>query len=96
MAETARPVFHLEKVLRARYQPELQDFEGPLDLILFLLGKNRMEIGSLSIAEISGQYLDWLAQRRELDMEVASDFIAMASHLLYLKSRMLLSLGDWA
>lgn len=87
------PVFKLEKVVRTR-SDEMQDFEGPLDLILFLLSKNKMEIQDISISTILEQYLAWLAHRREMDLEVASEFIAMASHLMYIKTRMLLSLGD--
>ena len=74
------PVFKLEKVVHSRTE-ELQDFEGPLDLILFLLGKNKMEIQDISISLICDQYLSWLDRRKELDLEVASEFAAMASHL---------------
>lgn len=87
------PVFKLEKVVHSRTE-ELQDFEGPLDLILFLLGKNKMEIQDISISLICDQYLQWLDRRKELDLEVASEFAAMASHLVYLKTRMLLSIED--
>ena len=88
------PVYKLEKVVRDRTQEEMQDFEGPLDLILFLLGKNKMEIQDISISLICDQYLSWLEQRQQLDLEVASEFAAMASHLVYLKTRMLLSIED--
>ena len=87
------PVFKLEKVVRSRTE-ELQDFEGPLDLILFLLSKNKMEIQDISISLICDQYLRWLDLRQQLDLEVASEFAAMASHLVYLKTRMLLSIED--
>ena len=72
----------------------MQDFEGPLDLILFLLGKNKMEIQDISISLILEQYLGWLEKRQKMDLEVASEFITMASHLMYIKTRMLLSLED--
>ena len=87
------PVFKLEKVVHSRTE-ELQDFEGPLDLILFLLSKNKMEIQDISISLICDQYLGWLDQRQRLDLEAASEFAAMASHLVYLKTRMLLSIED--
>ena len=87
------PVFKLEKVVRSRSE-ELQDFEGPLDLILFLLSKNKMEIQDISISMICDQYLTWLEQRQKLDLEVASEFVTMASHLVYIKTRMLLSIED--
>jgi len=87
------PVFKLEKVVHSKTE-ELQDFEGPLDLILFLLSKNKMEIQDISISLICDQYLQWLDRRQELDLEIASEFAAMASHLVYLKTRMLLSIED--
>jgi segregation and condensation protein A len=87
------PVFKLEKVVRSKSE-EMQDFEGPLDLILFLLSKNKMEIQDISISLICGQYLTWLERRQKMDLEVASEFVSMASHLVYLKTRMLLSMED--
>ena len=87
------PVYKLEKVVRSRSE-EMQDFEGPLDLILFLLGKNKMEIQDISISLICTQYMAWLEQRQKMDLEVASEFVIMASHLVYIKTRMLLSIED--
>jgi segregation and condensation protein A len=87
------PVFKLEKVVRTRSE-EMQDFEGPLDLILFLLSKNKMEIQDISISTILEQYLSWLNQRQKMDLEIASEFVSMASHLMYIKTRMLLSIED--
>ena len=87
------PVFKLEKVVHSRSE-EMQDFEGPLDLILFLLGKNKLEIQDISISLICGQYIAWLEDRQRMDLEVASEFVIMASHLVYLKTRMLLSIHD--
>ena len=59
------PVYKLEKVVRTRTE-EMQDFEGPLDLILFLLSKNKMEIQDISVALICDQYVAWLQQRRQM------------------------------
>ena len=87
------PVYKLEKVVRSRDE-EMQDFEGPLDLILYLLGKNKMEIQDISISLICTQYVSWLEQRQKMDLEVASEFVTMASHLVYIKTRMLLSSED--
>ncbi len=87
------PVYHLEKVVKSR-SDSLEDFDGPLDLILHLLSRNKMEIRDIRISVILEQYLDWMKQRSELDLEVASEFVAMASHLTYIKTRMLLSLDD--
>lgn len=87
------PVFKLEKVVRSKTE-EMQDFEGPLDLILYLLSKNKMEIQDISISLICGQYIEWLERRKQMDLEVASEFVTMASHLVYIKTRMLLSIED--
>ncbi len=87
------PIYHLEGVVKAKAQ-DMEDFVGPLDLILHLLSKNKMEIKDIQISLILEQYLQWMAQRKELDLEVASEFVTMASHLVYIKTRMLLSIND--
>lgn len=87
------PIYHLEGVVKARSE-DLEDFVGPLDLILHLLSKNKMEIKDIQISLLLGQYLEWMEQRKSLDLEIASEFISMASHLMYIKTRMLLSLDD--
>ena len=89
MAET--PVFKLEGVVKERN--EITDFEGPLTLILQLLSKNKIEIRDISISLILQQYLEYLDRMSELDLDIASEFVAMASHLAYIKTKMLLS-GD--
>lgn len=68
----------------------LQTFEGPLDLLLFLISKNKVNIYDIPIADILSQYLEYIAQMEKLDLEVASEFITMAAQLLYIKSKMLL------
>ncbi len=68
----------------------LEVFEGPLDLLLYLIQQNKVSIYDIPIAEISRQYLDYLEQMKELNLEVTSEFITMAAQLLYIKSRMLL------
>ena len=87
------PIYHLEGVVKEKSE-NMADFVGPLDLILHLLSKNKMEIKDIQISLILDQYLQWMHQRREMDLEVASDFVAMASHLVYIKTRMLLSIHD--
>lgn len=87
------PIYHLEKVVRVRTD-DVEDFTGPLDLILNLLAKNKMEIQDIQISLILDQYMAWIEKRRALDLEVASEFIAMASQLMFIKSRMLLSIHD--
>ncbi|MEG2419903.1 MAG: segregation/condensation protein A [Oscillospiraceae bacterium] len=86
-------VFHLEKVMKAKTD-DREDFEGPLDLILSLLSKNKMEIKDIQISLILEQYMSWIRQRKELDLDVASEFVTMAAHLVYIKTRMLLSMDD--
>ena len=87
------PVYHLDKVVKAK-QEDMEDFDGPLDLILHLLSKNKIEIRDISISDLLDQYLAWMAQREELNLEVASEFVTMAAHLVYIKTRMLLSIDD--
>ena len=87
------PIYHLEGVVKAK-EENMEDFVGPLDLILHLLSKNKLEIKDIQIALILDQYLEWMNKRKELDLEVASEFVTMASHLIYIKTRMLLSIHD--
>ena len=90
-----QPVYKLEAVVHEHANTDaLTDFEGPLDLILFLLSKNKIEIQDISISLILDQYLAYLEQRKKLDLEVASEFVTMAAHLMYIKTRMLLSIED--
>ena len=79
------PSFYLEGVVREKN--ELQDFEGPLSLILMLLSKNKIEIRDIKISEILDQYLEYLDQMQK----IASEFVQMASHLLYIKTKTLLT-----
>ena len=88
------PIFKLEKVVQSKTAEPLEDFEGPLDLILFLLSKNKIEIQDIPIALILDQYLEYLEKRQQMDLEVASEFVTMAAHLMYIKTRMLLSIED--
>lgn len=68
----------------------LEQFEGPLDLLLSLIQKNKVSITDIPIALICDQYIDYIEKAQALDMEIASEFIVMASELMLLKSRMLL------
>ena len=86
------PVYKLEQVVHSR--EGMEDFEGPLDLILFLLSKNKIEIQDIPIALILEQYLEYLERRQRMDLEVASEFAAMAAQLMFIKTRMLLSIED--
>lgn len=69
---------------------KLNDFEGPLDLLLYLIEKNKMSIDNIEISSITDQYLDYLAKANEDELEQTSEFIVMAATLIYLKSKMLL------
>jgi segregation and condensation protein A len=68
----------------------LKEFEGPLDLLLFLIKKNEVSIYDIPVAQITEQYLEYLAYAVEIDLDDLTDFHAMAATLIYLKSRMLL------
>ena len=87
------PIYHLERVVKARAE-DLEDFTGPLDLILNLLSKNKMEIKDIRISVILEQYLAWMSRRKSLDLEIASEFVTMAAQLVFIKTRMLLSIHD--
>lgn len=69
---------------------KLQDFEGPLDLLLYLIDKHKMSIYDIEISCITDQYMLYLEDAREVELDQMSDFIVMAATLLYIKSRMLL------
>ncbi|MDR3138654.1 MAG: segregation/condensation protein A [Treponema sp.] len=68
----------------------INEFEGPLDLLLFLIKKDEINVYDIPIAEITEQYLQYLSAAAELDLEDVTEFHAMAATLLYIKSRMLL------
>lgn len=87
------PIYHLDKVVKVR-QEDMEDFDGPLDLILHLLSKNKIEIRDIQISQLLDQYLEWMDRREKLNLEVASEFVTMAAHLVYIKTRMLLSIDD--
>ncbi len=68
----------------------LDQFEGPLDLLLTLIGKNKVSITDIPIALICDQYMEYIEQAQKMDPDIASEFIVMASELMLIKSRMLL------
>ena len=91
----AEPQYHLEGIVRTRNE-EMEDFQGPLDIIFLLLSKNKIEIQDVSITAILTQYLAYLDEMKRMDMEIASEFIAMASHLMLIKTKMVLSAAEAA
>jgi segregation and condensation protein A len=72
------------------YLVHLRQFEGPLGLLLYLIRKEEMDIMDINVNDITRQYLDYIRQMKELDLEVAGEFVAMAATLIHIKSRMLL------
>ena len=91
----AEPQYRLEGIVHTRNEA-MEDFEGPLDVIFLLLSKNKIEIQDVSITAILEQYLAYLDEMKRLDMEIASEFITMASHLMLIKTKMLLSAAEQA
>lgn len=71
------------------YRIRLEAFEGPLDLLLHLIDKNEIDIYNIPVAEITEQYLEFLADSEDVDLENLSDFLVMAATLVNIKSRML-------
>ena len=72
----------------------LDQFEGPLDLLLTLIHKNKVSITDIPISLICDQYMEYITEAQSLDMDIASEFIVMASELMLIKSRMLLPRED--
>ncbi len=83
--------FHLGSLIKG--ENTIEDFDGPLSLILELLRKNRIAIRDISISEILDQYVDYLDRMQKMDLEIASEFVQMASYLLLIKTKMML-FGD--
>lgn len=73
-----------------KYAIKLQNFEGPLDLLCHLIDKNKMNICDIKISEITDQYIEYLNKMEQMNLEITSEFLVMASTLLYLKSKSLL------
>ena len=73
-----------------KYSIKIDNFEGPLDLLCFLIDKNKMNIYDVNLTEITEQYIQYLDEMEQMNLEIASEFIVMASTLLYLKSKKLL------
>lgn len=73
-----------------KYAIKIDNFEGPLDLLCHLIDKNKMNIYEINLSEITDQYIEYLNAQEKLNLEIASEFLIMASTLLYLKSKNLL------
>lgn len=73
-----------------KYAIKIDNFEGPLDLLCHLIDKNKMNIYDINLSAITDQYIDYLKEQEKLNLEIASEFLVMASTLLFLKSKNLL------
>ena len=80
-------VFTLET---KKYKIKIENFEGPLDLLCHLIDVNKMDIYDISINDITDQYIEYINAMEEMNLEVTSEFVLMASNLLYIKSKKLL------
>ncbi len=76
------------------YKIKVPIFEGPLDLLLHLIKENKIDIYDIPISLITNQYLEYLEIMKELNLEIASEFLVMAATLIYIKSRMLLPVDE--
>ena len=73
-----------------KYSIKVENFEGPLDLLCHLIDKNKMDIYDINLSEITDQYIDFIKQMEEMNLDITSEFLVMSSTLLYLKSKHLL------
>jgi len=78
------------EALENSYRVQIEEFEGPLDLLLHLIKKNEVDIYNIPIAAITRQYLEYIEILKELNLDIAGEFLVMAATLLQIKSRMLL------
>ena len=76
-----------------KYAIKIENFEGPLDLLCHLIDKNKMDIYDIRISEIADQYIEYINAMEQANLEVTSEFLVMASTLLYIKSKGLLPTG---
>ena len=74
----------------SKYNIKIEDFEGPLDLLCFLVKKNKMNIDNINIYKIIEDYLEYIYIMESLNLEIATEFITMASMLIYIKSKKIL------
>ena len=77
-----------------KYAIKIENFEGPLDLLCHLIDKNKMNINDIKLSEITDQYIEYINKMEEMNLEVTSEFLLMASTLIYLKSKSLLPIDN--
>lgn len=76
--------------IQVKYEVTLEQFSGPLDLLLHLIKESKVDICDIKIEEVTKQYLDYIQKMEELNLNIASEYLVMASELLFMKSKMLL------
>lgn len=80
--------------MHEHYHIRLESFEGPMDLLLHLIKKNELDIQNISISLITSQYLEYINLMKELNLEIAGEFLVMAATLLQIKSKSLLPVAE--
>src|SRR5215831_13743645 len=83
-------------VIMAEYKVRFEVFEGPLDLLLYLIKKEEVDIYKVNLTRLATQFVEYIETMRLLDLEVAGEFLVMAATLMYIKSRELLPLEQQA
>jgi segregation and condensation protein A len=78
----------------AEYKVKFEVFEGPLDLLLYLIKKEEVDIYDVNLTQLAAQFIEYIEVMRLLDLEIAGEFLVMASTLMYIKSRELLPLDQ--
>lgn len=86
----------MDSAAETSYSVKIPVFEGPLDLLLHLIRENKIDIYDIPIALITSQYLDYLEIMKELNLDIAGEFLVMAATLIHIKSRMLLPVDEEA
>jgi segregation and condensation protein A len=86
---TSRPHFRISPFM-AEYKVQFEVFEGPLDLLLYLIKKEEVDIYEVNLTQLATQFIEYVDLMREFDLEVAGEFLVMASTLMFIKSRELL------
>lgn len=77
------------------YRVKIEQFQGPLDLLLHLVSRARIDIEDIFVSKVTGQYLEYVAKMQDLSMDMASEFLEMAAMLVYIKSRMILPTNEF-
>ncbi len=72
------------------YKVKINEFEGPLDLLLYLIKETKISIDKINVSEITAQYIDFIHAMEQLNLEIASEYLVMAAYLTYIKSKMML------